>query len=104
MRNGYIMTDPLDRDLARLAHHATPAALDDVERRIAAAIAAPDRADTGCSGGLALAGGAALLLGVAGGGVMAGRIEARERPPVMVAALDSGLETGLAPSTLLLGR
>ncbi|MEJ8630565.1 hypothetical protein P0F65_13340 [Sphingomonas sp. I4] len=41
---------------------------------------------------------------MAGGGVMAGRIEARERPPVMVAALDSGLETGLAPSTLLLGR
>ncbi|MEJ8630566.1 hypothetical protein P0F65_13345 [Sphingomonas sp. I4] len=44
------MTDPLDRDLARLAHHTTPAALDDVERRIAAAIAAPDRADTGFSG------------------------------------------------------
>lgn len=104
MRNGFIMTNPLDRDLARLAHRTTPAALDDLEQRIAAVIAAPDRADMGLSGGLVLAGGAALLLGVAGGGMMAGRIETRDRPPVVVAALDSGLETGLAPSTLLLGR
>ncbi len=40
------------------------------------------------------------MLGVAGGGIMAEQSEVRDRPPVVVAALD----TGLAPSTLLLGR
>ncbi len=94
------MTDPFDRDLARLAHSAPPTTLDGLEHRVAAAI---DTAASDAGGlsvrGLALAGGAALMLGIAGGGAVAGRIEARERP-VAVAALDAGL----APSTLLLGR
>ncbi|KTW04819.1 hypothetical protein [Sphingomonas sanguinis] len=94
------MTDPFDRDLARLARSAPPAALDDLEQRIAAAIGAAPSAEPGFAWGMALAGAAALMLGVAGGGIMAGRSEARDRPPVVVAALD----TGLAPPTLLLGR
>ncbi|MBN3557463.1 hypothetical protein [Sphingomonas yabuuchiae] len=95
-----MMTDPFDRDLARLAHSTPPATLDALERRVAAAIDAGASDTVGLSvRGLALAGGAALMLGIVGGGVVAGRSEARARP-VEVAALD----TGLAPSTLLLGR
>ncbi|WP_322965109.1 hypothetical protein [Sphingomonas fuzhouensis] len=94
------MTDPLDRDLARLAQNIPPASLDDLERRVAMAIDAGASDAGGMSArGLVLAGGAALMLGVIGGGAAAGRIEARE-PPVAVVALDAGL----APSTLLLGR
>lgn len=93
-----MMTDPFDRDLARLAHSTPPATLDALERRVAAAIDAGGSEAGGLSvRGLALAGGAALMLGIVGGGVVAGGSEAR---PVEVAALD----TGLAPSTLLLGR
>jgi len=93
-----MMTDPFDRDLARLAHSTPPATLDALERRVAAAIDAGASDTVGLSvRGLALAGGAALMLGIVGGGVVAGGSEAR---PVEVAALD----TGLAPSTLLLGR
>lgn len=94
------MTDPFDRALARLAHSTPPATLDQLEWRVATAIDA-GASDTGGLSvrGLALAGGAALMLGIVGGGVVAGRSEARERP-VAIAALD----TGLAPSTLLLGR
>ncbi|CAM3221389.1 hypothetical protein [Sphingomonas zeae] len=95
-----MMTDPFDRDLARLAHSTPPPTLDGLERRVATAIDA-GVSDTGGLSvhGLALAGGVALMLGIVGGGAVAGRIEARERP-VAVAALDAGL----APSTLLLGR
>lgn len=96
----YIMTHLFDRDLARLAHRAPPAALDDLEQRIAAAITAAPSTEPGFARGMALAGAAALMLGVAGGGIMAGRSEAREQPLVVADALD----TGLAPSTLLLGR
>ena len=46
------------------------------------------------------AGTAPLLLGLAGGGVMSARGEARERPERIAMVLDAGL----APSTLLLGR
>ncbi|WP_294248951.1 hypothetical protein [uncultured Sphingomonas sp.] len=95
-----MMTDPFDRDLARLAHSTPPATLDALEQRVATAIDA-GASDTGGLSvrGLALAGGAALMLGIVGGGVVAGRSEARAGP-VAVAALD----TELAPSTLLLGR
>jgi hypothetical protein len=95
-----MMTDPFDRDLARLAHSTPPPTLEELERRVAAAIDA-GVSDTGGLSvrGLALAGGLALMLGIVGGGAVAGRIEPRERP-VAVAALDAGL----APSTLLLGR
>lgn len=88
----------MDRDLARLAHSLPPDALDALEQRVAQAIAAVPEAETGFPGGMALAGVVALMLGVAGGGVMAGRSEAQ--PPAVVA----GFDTGLAPSDLLLGR
>lgn len=95
-----MMTDPFDLDLARLAHSAPPATLDGLEHRVATAI----EADASGAGGLsvralALAGGAALMLGMVGGGAVVGRIEARERPAMVVA-----MDAGLAPSTLLLGR
>ncbi|HJO67583.1 MAG TPA: hypothetical protein QF469_19860 [Sphingomonas sanguinis] len=94
------MTDLFDRDLAWLTRSAPPAALDDLEQRIAAAIGTAPSAEPGFARGMALAGAAALMLGVAGGGIMAGRSEVRDQPPLVMAALD----TGLAPSTLLLGR
>ncbi|WP_343525337.1 hypothetical protein [Sphingomonas sp.] len=95
------MTDHLDHDLGRLAQPRLPRALDDVERRVALAIEDAPSARVGPSArGLVLTGIAALALGLVGGGVMAGRGEVRERPTVMLAALDAGL----APSTLLLGR
>ena len=95
------MNDHLDHDLALLARRTPPQALDDVERRVALAILAPPLRRAGPSArGLALTGMAALALGLVGGGVMAGRSEARERPHAMLTALDAGL----APSTLLLGR
>ncbi|MDZ7281399.1 hypothetical protein N4G62_05080 [Sphingomonas sanguinis] len=95
-----MMTDPLDRDLARLAQNTLPATLDGLEHRVATAIdAGASEAGSLSVRGLALAGGAALMLGIVGGGAVAGRIEARERPVAVVA-----LDAGLAPSTLLLGR
>ncbi|WP_294240324.1 hypothetical protein [uncultured Sphingomonas sp.] len=93
------MTDPFDRDLARLARNGLPHALDDLERRVAIAVAGPAEGGRPMRG-MVVAGVVALGLGVAGGGVVAERIAARERPPVVIAAL----EMGLAPSTLLLGR
>jgi hypothetical protein len=94
------MTDPFDRDLARLASLAPPDSLHGLEDRVASAIGADVPAGRSSSlRGMAVAGSAALLLGLAGGGVMAGRIEARERQVALVA-----LDAGLAPSTLLLGR
>lgn len=95
-----MMTDPFDRDLARLAHIRPPASLDGLEQRVATAIDVGSSEAGGLSPrGLVLAGGAALMLGIVGGGAVAGRIEARERPVAVVA-----LDAGLAPSTLLLGR
>lgn len=93
------MTDPFDRDLARLARSAPSHALDDLEHRVASAIARP-AGEGRPMRGMVVAGVVALGLGVAGGGVVAERIAVRERPPVVIAALDMGL----APSTLLLGR
>jgi hypothetical protein len=95
-----MMTDPFDRDLARLAHSIPPSTLDGLEHRVATAIDAGASEAGGLSvRALALAGGAALMLGIVGGGAVAGRIEARGRPVTVVA-----LDAGLAPSTLLLGR
>ncbi|WP_230483904.1 hypothetical protein [Sphingomonas sp. Leaf21] len=94
------MTDLFDRDLDRLASMAPPDSLQDMERRIGAVIAEGQAVrDRASFGGMVVAGGGALLLGLAGGGVMAGRMEA-EAPPASLVALDAGL----APSTLLLGR
>ncbi|MDQ1157605.1 adenine/guanine phosphoribosyltransferase-like PRPP-binding protein [Sphingomonas sp. SORGH_AS 950] len=95
------MTDPIDHDLARLSRGMPPAALADMEQRVAATIAAaPVPVGTLSVRGMALAAAVAMVLGLAGGGVMAGRSEARERPGAAVVALGGGL----APSTLLLGR
>ena len=94
------MTDPLDHDLALLAQPAPPTALDDLEHRVAAAIAASPGTGGVSGRGMAMAGIDALLLGLAGGGVMSARGEARERPERIAMVLDAGL----APSTLLLGR
>ena len=85
------MTDPLDHDLALLAQPAPPTALDDLEHRVAAAIAASPGTGGVSGRGMAMAGIGASLLGLAGGGVMSARL-------AMV------LDAGLAPSTLLLGR
>ncbi|MET4898807.1 hypothetical protein RN629_16950 [Sphingomonadaceae bacterium jetA1] len=95
------MSDVFDQDLALLARRTPPGAIDDLERRVAAAIEAGavdgERVSTR---GLVLTGLAALLLGLAGGGMVAGR--SAERPPAatMLVALDDAR----APSTLLLGR
>jgi len=95
-----MMTDPVDRDLARLASLVPPDALNDLECRVASAIESGALAGEGVSfRGIAFAGGVALLLGLTGGGVMAGRIEAKARPVALVA-----MDAELAPSTLLLGR
>lgn len=94
------MTDSFDRDLARLAQSPPPATLDRLEQRVVTAIDAEASAAGGLSlRGLAVAGGAALMLGIVGGGAVAGRSEARERGVAVVM-----LDAGLAPSTLLLGR
>ena len=68
-----MMTDPFDRDLARLAHIRPPASLDGLEQRVATAIDVGSSEAGGLSPrGLVLAGGAALMLGVVGGGAVAG--------------------------------
>ena len=94
------MTDPLDHDLALLARPAPPAALDDLEHRVALAIAAGGEAGGTSGPGLAMAAVGAMLLGLAGGAVMSARSEARAQPERIAVVLDAGL----APSTLLLGR
>lgn len=95
------MTDAFDHDLARLAHRAPPVMLGDLERQVTAAIDAGMAADGGISSrGMVVTGVAALLLGLAGGGLVAGRSEVRGAPGVMLVALDGAH----LPSTLLLGR
>lgn len=86
--------DDLDRALARLADVPAPTALDDMEARVLARIGARPIARTGLHVGMVAA--AALVIGVAGGGVPATASE-----PVSLSPLTDG--SPLAPSTLLAG-
>ena len=90
------MMDDLDALLARLAHAPLPPALDYLEVRVLARIAAQPSARSGFGFG-AIAIGAAMILGVAGAGVPV-------TPVFAVASLAPlGLSSPLAPSTLLMG-
>jgi hypothetical protein len=90
------MMDDLDALLARLAHAPLPAALDNLEERVLARIAAQPFARSGLGlGAIAIA--AAMVLGVAGAGVPAA-------PAFAVSSLAPlGPSSPLAPSTLLMG-
>ena len=88
------MNDPIDADIARLSAMATPPALDGLEAGVFAAI--DERARSRTVGLWSVAG--ALAIGLAGGGLIAGSAAPAQ------AATPFGIDGGLAPSTLLLGR
>jgi hypothetical protein len=90
------MMDDLDAALARLAHAPLPPALDNLEARVLARIAAQPAVRAGFGFGAATIG-AAMIMGVVGASLPAA-------PAYAVSTLTPfGPSSPLAPSTLLLG-